>query len=202
MAINTVVLIAMVRQVGVVLLRVGQIQAPRSREGPRVGDILRIEELPVGFQAGATEERPPRRLLVFLSPDCGLCKELVPAANAVARGYGNRFEIFMIVDGDEARVQEWGADAQSHVAMIAAEDALTRYGIPGAPFACITNREDAVLACAWVNHLDHLEALIRSCPQHLPHEVHADGDTSTGIATATFVARIGGGPDGASHQAV
>lgn len=198
MAINTVVLVAMVRQVGVVLLRMGQIQAPRSREGPEIGDILRIEELPVRFKA-----EPRRRLLVFLSPDCGLCKELVPATNAVARGYGDRFDVLMIVDGDEARVKAWGADARSHVAMIAARNALSRYGIPGAPFACITNHEDAVLACAWVNHLEHLEALIRSCPQHLPHDAHANVDNnSAGNSTVTLVPRMGGAGDGESDQVV
>jgi methylamine dehydrogenase accessory protein MauD len=196
-AVNTIVLVAMVRQVGVVLLRVGQIQAPRSGDGPRVGEVLRIRELSAPSEVAVPADNTPlRRLLVFLSPDCGLCRELVPAANAVARGYGDRFDVFMIVDGDEARVQGWSSEARSRVPMIAARDALDRYGIPGAPFACIINHADAVLASAWVNHMEHLEALIRSCPRDLPHDVHSNGDRPAVGSSPTVVPLTEGAADG------
>lgn len=170
--VNTIVLVALVRQVGVVLLRVGQVVAPRSSSGPSPGDVLAIPELsrlgsnPLrgAFDRIADDGEHRPRVLVFLSPDCGLCHEMVPAANAVAVTYRSRFEVIQVVDLDQDSLLQWVAETKSRTSVIAVPGVLKNYDIPGTPFACIVGDGDVIMASGWVNHLEHLEALIRSCP--------------------------------------
>ena len=105
----TALVLALYRQVGVLMLRVG----PRSalelaEEGPEVGT-------PAPALDGLL--RRGSELVTFFSPDCRLCRELAPAVRALER------------DGLPVRVVYEDEDA----------DAFARWKVPGSPFAAHVN---------------------------------------------------------------
>jgi|SRR5581483_1222411 len=156
--LNSLVLLAMVRQVGVVLLRVGQIAPARPVGGPVAGDRLTVPGLPQ-LEAGIST---PYRLLLFVSLHCGTCAQMIPAANAVARKYRD-FEVVLVGDASPAELSHWARENGAKVRAVAAPNVIRSYGIPGTPFACVLDAQDVVLRVGGVNHLDHIETLITSC---------------------------------------
>jgi methylamine utilization protein MauE len=100
-----VLVFALYRQVGVLMLRLG----------PRVALELAEEGPPVGDSAPALERlgRRGSELVVFFSPDCRLCRRLAPGVAALAR------------EGLPVRVVDEAEEAP----------AFERWNVPGTPFA-------------------------------------------------------------------
>lgn len=200
--IQTVVLISLVRQVGVLLLRVGQVFAPRSGSGPSSGDRLTIPEInspeaagPWGRYGGEQKSGERRRVLLFTSPDCGLCRDLVPSANAVAQKYASEFEIIIVADGEFDEMLEWAEETRAKIPVVAVPDVVKKHDIPGTPFAAIVDDRNIVLASGWVNYLEHLESLMRSCPKDATTARsvdHASEESGRDIERAGFVGSKGG----------
>lgn len=160
--LNTVVLVALVRQVGILLLRVGQVAPARALEGPAEGETLRIPALPTPSQPKRATDAF-RRLIVFVSIDCGTCQAIVPAVDAVAKTYPEYHPI-LVADAEEQEVRRWLRDVRARdVPAVALPGILKELEIPGTPFACVVDDSDNVLASGGVNHLDHIETLIRRC---------------------------------------
>ena len=103
-AVLSVLVLALYRQVGVLTLRIGPRAALElAEEGPEIGlDAPPLAELP---------RREPV-LVAFFSADCRLCRELAPAVRALAR------------EGLAVRVVYEEADRES----------FTRWNVPGTPF--------------------------------------------------------------------
>jgi hypothetical protein len=155
--VNSLVLVALVRQVGIVLLRVGQVAPSAALGGPRVGETINLpEQWARRSSAGAAY-----RLVIFVSLNCGTCERIVPAANSVAKGYP-AFQVMLIGDEDPGELAKWARTNGARVPVLAIPGTLAANGIPGTPFACFVDGNDVVIRAAGVNHLDHLETLIAS----------------------------------------
>jgi hypothetical protein len=103
-AVLTVLVLALYRQVGVL----------ESRLGPRAALELADEGPPLGAQAPALEglERIGPELVAFGSPGCRLCAEIEPALDALARG------------GLPVRAVDEGRDPET----------FRRFRVPGTPY--------------------------------------------------------------------
>src|SRR5436190_5326687 len=84
-----VALLALARQVGVLHVRVAPAGALLTGKGPVVGeaapllDALTMEGAPIVI--GKVLEKGRMQLLLFVSPSCPLCKDLIPVAKNFAR---------------------------------------------------------------------------------------------------------------------
>jgi hypothetical protein len=125
----SLLVLALYRQVGVLTLRLG----------PRVALELAEEGPAVGGPAPALEELARRgtALVVFFSPNCRLCRQLVPGVAALRR------------EGLAVRVVEEQEE----------EDAFERWDVPGTPFA-VHVVDGKVAAKGTVNTLEELDGLI------------------------------------------
>jgi thiol-disulfide isomerase/thioredoxin len=172
-AVNSLVLLALVRQVGILLLRVGQV-VPANANGLSPGMSLDIPAL----VATVGPEDTRQKLLVFVTAECGACRSIVPAANEVARRYAE-IDVSFVADSIEEEARAWGQTMGLQPRIIATSGILKDFGIPGTPYACVLDDSFHVLKAGGVNHLDHLETLIHSCSPISPERHGAmlsDGD--------------------------
>jgi hypothetical protein len=133
-----IVVVALARQVGTLHLRLG----PRGAlevddEGPRLG------EAPHPMPATAADGRQvvlggpgPRRVVLFASPTCGVCKEVAPAIGPAAASMHHAAQIVH----DTTAEQAWN--------------------VPGTPFVAVLDELGVVRAKGTVNNLEQVEGLL------------------------------------------
>jgi thiol-disulfide isomerase/thioredoxin len=150
-AVQAIVLIGVMRQVGAVLL---QLHPPRVGEMPDQGpDAGAAVDFP-----GHTVGRPA--LVLFISPTCGLCKPLVPAVAALRRAYReDELEVIAAIIGGpnsdrERYAAEVGPAARTNLTTLE-ED----WRVPGTPFVVGIDRAGTVYKSGVANSLDQLESL-------------------------------------------
>jgi thiol-disulfide isomerase/thioredoxin len=158
---NSLILLALVRQVGILLLRIGQV-APTNPGGLQSGSSLDLS----GFGFNVVPEVGRQTMLVFVTTECGACRGIVPAANEIAHRY-KELEVVLAVDSAQTAVSRWTDAAGVRTRIASTPGILKKLGIPGTPYACMLDDSFRVLKAGGVNHLDHLEALIHSCAPDL-----------------------------------
>jgi len=147
--LEAVALVAVMRQVGGVLLqlnpaRVGQIEGG----GPEPGTEVEYPGREIGKPA----------LVLFVSHTCGLCKDLIPAIPVVQSHY-RELEIVAVVTGGEEGDRLAYAKGIGETARPDLHDLQQRWSVPGTPFAVAIDRDNRVQVSGVANSLDQLEAL-------------------------------------------
>ncbi|MEC7893487.1 MAG: thiol-disulfide isomerase, partial [Pseudomonadota bacterium] len=78
---------ALARQIGVLHTRLAPAGALMTTAGPKVGEPAPLLSIPdlngTPLELGGTRKLP--QLLLFVSPTCPVCQELVPTAKSMAR---------------------------------------------------------------------------------------------------------------------
>lgn len=157
-----VIVVALARQIGTLHLRLG----PRGAlevddEGPRLGDSAPAEttrdlqgrELTIG-------ERGRSQLLLFVSPGCRVCDEVLPALPVIARQY--KLAPFLITDADRSEAAA-AYDSKTSVApLIADQDVVRSYRVPGTPYVVVVDDAGVVRAKGTVNTLEQMEGLVET----------------------------------------
>jgi methylamine dehydrogenase accessory protein MauD len=156
-------LLALARQVGVLHVRLAPAGALLSGKGPVVGeaapvlDALTMEGVSIAI--GKPLGNGLKQLLLFVSPHCPLCKELIP----IAKNFAKTEKLDIIFVGDD--------DPDEQRAMI------TRLEMGGLPFvnssivgrsfhvdrlphAVLIGRDGVLLSKGLVNSREHLESLV------------------------------------------
>jgi methylamine dehydrogenase accessory protein MauD len=156
-------LLALARQVGVLHVRVAPAGALLTGNGPMVGeaapvlDVTTLEGAPLSI--GKALAKGHKQLLLFVSPQCPLCKELIPIAKNFART--EKLDIVFVGD-DEAKQQQ---------AMIARLDMAglpfvngplvgRTFHVDRLPHAVLIGDSGILLSKGLVNSREHLESLV------------------------------------------
>jgi hypothetical protein len=133
-----VVVVALARQVGTLHLRLGPRGALEiDTEGPALGDAL--PAVPAHAAEGGTVVvggPGVRRLVLFSSPTCMVCREVAPALPAAARA----------------------ADLVPQV--VHDPEAERAFDVPGTPFLMVLDDLGIVRAKGTVNNLEQVEGLV------------------------------------------
>jgi methylamine dehydrogenase accessory protein MauD len=149
--------VALARQVGLLHLRVRPLGPGPVEEGPALGSIVSLPPLTTFRQKVAPILVPGRiGVVLFASPTCGLCKNVLTGASRLQRVDGD-LQVTVAVDaeGNEAMkyLEKYGFDdgvAASELGML---DSGNR------PYAVAVNDDGMVLSAGAVNTLDQLEGL-------------------------------------------
>ena len=143
-----VVVVALARQVGTLHLRLGPQGALEiDTEGPALGEALPPVEargadggsLTLGGAGG-------RRLVLFSSPTCIVCREVAPAMPAAARS----------------------ADLEPQI--VQDPDAERTFEVPGTPFLLVLDELGIVRAKGTVNTLEQVEGLVDTADRRMREE--------------------------------
>lgn len=139
------VVVALIRQIGVLHLRLSPTGALDTGEGPVLGDPA---PRPLGVAAGR------EALVMFGSETCALCRDLLPSAAALARSDPALAVVVVSASAGFAREVRPPAVGLADVAALAA------YRVRGTPFAVYIDKQGIVRSKGIVNTLEHLESVV------------------------------------------
>jgi methylamine dehydrogenase accessory protein MauD len=177
-----VLVVALARQVGTLHLRMGPRGALElDEEGPPLG------ETPQPVAATDLDGREvwiggpgEGQLVVFVSPGCPVCREVLPGVPAAARA--GRLEPVVVTDAEEPDAVAAYAQAGVGAAVVAGPGLGERYGVPGTPYAVVIDASGAVRAKGTVNNLEQVEGLVDTAMRRVEEGIHANGGKETGSA--------------------
>ena len=161
------VVLALLRQIGLLHERVAPAGALVGRERPQVGEIAPVLSLrdrngrEVGVGGAAADGRST--LLLFLSPTCPVCETLLPVARSVARREGSR--LVLASDGpageNERLVRDRERDLEHESYVVSAELGIA-FQVGRVPYAVLIDAAGIVRARGLVNTREHLESLFEA----------------------------------------
>jgi methylamine dehydrogenase accessory protein MauD len=172
-----IVVLALMRQIGVLHERVFPAGALMTAAGPKVGEPAPVVILKSiagsDVQIGGADRNGRSTLLLFVSPTCPVCKTLLPIVRSVLKSEA-RTQIVLASDADseaERAQHELFARDQS---LPAERYVLSRplglsYLVDKLPFAALIDANGVLRAKGLVNSREHLESLF---------EAHARGVAS------------------------
>jgi methylamine dehydrogenase accessory protein MauD len=152
-----VVVIALARQIGTLHLRLG----PRGAleiddEGPPLGEApAPIEVSDADGERVMIGGAGRAQLILFVSPTCRVCDDILPGVAVVARSSGA--EPLIVTDTPEGL--QILVDKRAPAPVVAAPDATRSYLIPGTPYAVFLDGTGVVRAKGTVNNFEQLEGL-------------------------------------------
>jgi methylamine dehydrogenase accessory protein MauD len=163
----SVVVVALARQIGTLHLRLGPRGAlEMDDEGPALGDAPESFDLTTIDGRSVSVGGPGEaQLLMFVSPGCMVCEQVLPSINVLARSGSLTPYVLTDVDGFETE----RAFAPKHLpAPVASAPEVARsYGVPGTPYILVLDRNGIVRAKGTVNNLEQIEGLVDTARRRL-----------------------------------
>jgi methylamine dehydrogenase accessory protein MauD len=164
-----VVVVALARQIGTLHLRLGPRGAlEMDDEGPPLG------EAPEPFDVADIDGRRVTiggpgepQLLMFVSPGCMLCEQVLPSVPAIATGGDLRPYVLTDVDTTESALVFGPKRLKAPV--VAAQSIATAYDVPGTPYVVVLDDQGVVQAKGTVNNLEQMEGLVDTAARRV-HE--------------------------------
>ncbi len=176
------VVVALIRQVGVLHERVAPAGALLGRDGPRVGAAA--PQLTVSdwsgtpLSIGGPQAGGVRTLLLFVSPTCPVCATIMPIAQSIARA--ERMQLVLASDGPRAEHEAFVRThpVTEHRYVLSTELGLA-YQVGKLPYAALIDGAGILRAKGLVNTREHLESLFEAMRQgveSIQDYLRRDGD--------------------------
>lgn len=166
---------ALSRQVGVLFERVAPMGALMTDAGPTIGDASPMFEL-TSLQGQTVSIGLPHTqatLLFFLSPNCPVCKNLLPVIQAMVRDEKQQWRVILASDGEApahlAFIQSHHLSALPYV--LSTELGMT-YRVSRLPYAVVMDPTGRVTAKGLVNSREQLDSLLNAHDMGTPSIQH------------------------------
>jgi methylamine dehydrogenase accessory protein MauD len=161
------VVVALLRQIGVLHERISPVGALVGNEQPRVGESAPILELDgwsgETIRIGGREAGAPGTLLFFVSPTCPICKTLLPHLDSIRRAENGGVRVVVASDGPrEDHTAFVSAHALDRGHYVLSEALGRAYQVGRLPYAILIGAEGDVRARGLVNTREHLESLFHA----------------------------------------
>jgi len=156
-------LLALARQVGVLHVRLAPAGALLSGKGPVVGeaapvlDAMTMEGVPLAIGKPLAKAR--MQLLLFVSPHCPLCKELIP----IAKNFGKTEKLDIVFIGDDDPDEQRAMIARLEMGglpFVNSSIVGRSFHVDRLPHAVLIGGDGTLLSKGLVNSREHLESLI------------------------------------------
>lgn len=186
-AVLALAVLALARQIGVLHERIAPLGALKTDRGPAIGEssprfsLVALDQRSV--EIGQLAPGLRAQLLLFVSPDCPLCKRLIPIAKSF--GAQEHLQIIFIGDGEVAGYRRMVERFKLEpFAFVISSDVGIRYGVSKLPYAVLIDERGIIVAAGLVNSREHLESLVvaqesgyRSVQDYLRHLGAQDPET-------------------------
>ena len=154
------VVVALARQIGTLHMRLGPRGALEiDAEGPALG------EAPPPIEIESLEGQTVRiggpgtaQVLMFVSPGCHLCEQVIPSLHAIA-GDGSYAPI-VVSDADMYETTTGLRVADIPVPVVPGPRVAREYTVPGTPYLVVLDDRGIVRAKGTVNNLEQVEGLL------------------------------------------
>jgi methylamine dehydrogenase accessory protein MauD len=162
-----VIIYALTRQIGVLYERVAPAGALAMNQTIKVGQgapALALQTLDARLvEIGGAVAAGKSQLLFWVSPDCPVCKTLLPALRAAARAEADWVELVLCSDGmsqdHQGFVRQHKLDGYPYVI---SELLGKTYGVAKLPYAVLIDEHKAVAAMGIINSREHLDSLFEA----------------------------------------
>ncbi|MEO0438365.1 MAG: thiol-disulfide isomerase [Pseudomonadota bacterium] len=164
LALLVLVVFALARQIGILHTRLAPAGALMNSAGPEVGqpapllELLDIEGRAItvgGMQSTGM-------LILFVSPTCPVCKELVPVAKSLAK----RESLKLLFASDGSTPEKHQAYRSRHAledyAYLLSPELGIRFAVDKLPNAALISADGILRSRGLVNSREHLESLVES----------------------------------------
>ncbi len=163
----SVVVVALARQIGTLHMRLGPRGALEvDNEGPPLG------EAPESFDVVAVDGEPvtvggpgEAQLLMFVSPGCNVCAEVLPSMPVVAEA--GELVPYVVSEADEEETRVRYQDERLRAKIVPGKEIVSSYEVPGTPYVVILDRLGVVRAKGIVNNLEQVEGLLDSARRRM-----------------------------------
>jgi len=159
------VVVALTRQIGLLHDRVAPVGALVGGETPRVGEAAPAMELAgidgAPLRVGGVDAEGRDTLLVFVSPTCPVCKELLPGMRSLAARAGPGLRLVFASDGPR---EEHAAFVERHglAPYVLSRPLGLAFQVARLPHAVLIDTDGLVRARGLVNSREHLESLFEA----------------------------------------
>jgi methylamine dehydrogenase accessory protein MauD len=161
------VVLALVRQVGVLHERIAPAGALMLRRGLTVGEAapaLQVADLEGRtLNLGSARSDGRSTLLLFVSPSCPVCKTLLPAVKSSRNDERVWLDVILASDGDSTEQREF---VRSHglegIPYVVSAALGLAYQVSRLPFAALLDEKGILRARGLVNSREHLESLFEA----------------------------------------
>jgi methylamine dehydrogenase accessory protein MauD len=163
----SVMVFALMRQVGVLHERISPVGALLLRDGLKVGEaapVLTVADLGGRlFPVGATRDDGKSVLLMFVSPTCPVCKTLLPVLKSSRLAERDWLEIVLASDGDiEEQRRFVSAQSLQQFSYVVSTPLGLAFQVNRLPFAAIIDEHGVLRARGLINSREHLESLFEA----------------------------------------
>lgn len=160
-----VAIFALARQIGILHTRLAPAGALMTSSGPELGEFITRfmtpdihgKEVAIG---GASESMKSGQLLLFVSPMCPICKQLIPVAKSMARS--DNLELIFASDGGEVDAHlDYMATMDLHrYPYIVSMELGLRFEVGKLPYAVVIDDSGKLRSKGLVNSREHLESMV------------------------------------------
>ena len=154
---------ALARQVGILHERIAPAGALSLHQKVSVGEVASpmtvtsLDAVPIAV-GGKRDGRS--QLLFFASPDCPVCKSLLPVVRSAAKAEASWLDVVIAGDGSAPAYRKLARDHGLEGMPLVLSEALGRaFGVSKLPYAVLLDEEGKVAALGLVNSREHLESL-------------------------------------------
>jgi methylamine dehydrogenase accessory protein MauD len=159
----TLTVLALARQIGVLHERLAPMGALTMDTGPKVGTPAPSFELPTldgaTLQTGGISARS--RMLFFLSPDCPVCKKLLPVLRSLSRAERGTLDIVLASDGEtEEHASFYAREKLAPFPYVLSTELGMRFRISKLPYAVVIGPDGMIKAKGLVNSREQVESLL------------------------------------------
>lgn len=158
-------MITVARQIGLIHKRLIPVGARMEDPGPAIGDeIDTLDAIDLsGRPLSLGSERGKATLMLFVSPGCNACGEIVPSLRSIARSERKSLEIVLASLGNEKQTHAMVSDYRlKGFAVTSSPELGERFNITTAPYAVLIDKDNVVRARGTANHLEHLESMLNT----------------------------------------
>jgi len=161
--VEALLIAALARQIGVLHERIAPAGALSLPQSVKVGETA--TPLTLATVDGAALVVGGRRdgrsqLLFFASPDCPVCKSLLPVVRSAARAEAGWLDIVIAGDGALAGYRQLArAHGLEDMPMVLSEALGRAFGVSKLPYAVLIDEAGRVASTGLVNSREHLESL-------------------------------------------
>jgi methylamine dehydrogenase accessory protein MauD len=159
-------MLALLRQVGILHERIAPMGALTLDRGPKEGEQAPLFEVVdlrrhVPLRLGGVKTKST--MLFFLSPTCPVCKKLLPVVESIARAEAWWLDIVLTSDGEPAEHERFvrAQHLEAFPYVLSADIGMT-YRIGKLPYAVLIDETGVIRAKGLINTREHLESLIEA----------------------------------------
>ena len=168
----TVIVFALTRQIGVLYERVapaGALMMNKKLETGAPAPKVQVQDINSGntLTVGDTDDRS--QLLFFLSPDCPVCKSLLPMLKSIKNAESDWLDVILASDGelqahkDYIRQHNLSGDTYVSSESLGKQDAVAKL-----PYAVLIDDKGLIASLGLVNSREHFESLFESMERGIP----------------------------------